>query len=58
AQLNKAINDAVANEDVKARFKSLGVIAEGGAPQKVTDLIKQDVARWSVIIRDNNIRPE
>ena len=52
------MNAAVATDEVKKRFAALGVVAEGGAPQKVTELVKQDIARWGPIIRENNIQPE
>jgi tripartite-type tricarboxylate transporter receptor subunit TctC len=58
ARLGKAINQAVASEDVRKRFASLGIVAEGSTPQVVTGYVKQDVARWSVIIRERNILPD
>lgn len=58
AKLNEAINRAVASEDVRSRFNSLGVDAGGSSPAQVRDYIKQDVARWSAIIREKNIQPE
>ncbi|MGJ7509579.1 Bug family tripartite tricarboxylate transporter substrate binding protein [Variovorax sp. GT1P44] len=57
-QLHKAIVTAVASEDVRKRFDSLGVDAESSAPAKVMDYVKQDVSRWSTIIREQNIQPE
>ncbi|MEZ2294989.1 Bug family tripartite tricarboxylate transporter substrate binding protein [Variovorax sp. RCC_210] len=57
-QLHAAVVKAVASEDVKKRFDSLGVDAESSAPPKVMEYVKQDVARWSVIIREQNIQPE
>ena len=58
ARLTKAINTAVANEDVRKRFAALGIAAEGSSPQKVTEFIKQDVTRWSAIIRERNIQAD
>ncbi|MDB5733152.1 MAG: Tripartite-type tricarboxylate transporter, receptor component TctC, partial [Variovorax sp.] len=57
-QLHKAVATAVASDDVRKRFDSLGVDAESSAPAKVMDYVKQDVSRWSAIIREQNIQPE
>lgn len=46
------------NEDVRRRFAALGIVAEGSTPQKVTEFIKQDVTRWSAIIRERNIQAD
>lgn len=57
-QLNKAIVTAVASPDVRKRFAALGVDAGSSAPAQVMDYVKQDVNRWSTIIREQNIQPE
>lgn len=57
-RLHNAIVTAVASDDVRMRFDSLGVDAESSAPAKVMDYVKQDVSRWSAIIREQNIQPE
>jgi tripartite-type tricarboxylate transporter receptor subunit TctC len=57
-KLHDAVVKAVASEDVKKHFDLLGVDAESSDPAKVMDYVKQDVARWSVIIREQNIQPE
>jgi tripartite-type tricarboxylate transporter receptor subunit TctC len=58
ARLHQAVNAALETDEVKKRFAALGVVAEGGAAQKVTALVRQDLARWGPIIRDGNIQPE
>jgi tripartite-type tricarboxylate transporter receptor subunit TctC len=57
-QLNKAIVTAVASPDVRKRFDALGVDAGSSAPAQVMEYVKQDVSRWSAIIREQNIQPE
>lgn len=57
-KLNQAINQALRTEDVRKRFNALGVVVGGSSPQVVMDDIKQDIARWSVVIREKNIQPE
>lgn len=58
AKLHDAINAALATDEVQKRFAGLGIVAEGGPAQDVTDLVKQDVARWAPIIRDRHIEAE
>ena len=57
-RLNKAIVTAVASPDVRERFDALGVDAGSSAPAQVMNYVKQDVSRWSTIIREQNIQPE
>jgi len=57
-RLNKAVVSVVALPEVQQRFSALGVDAESSAPAKVMDYVKQDVTRWSAIIREKNIQPE
>jgi hypothetical protein len=33
-------------------------VAEGSAPQKVADCIRQDIARWGAIIRERKIQAD
>jgi len=58
ARLNQALASTLASEEVRKRFAGLGVVAESSPPQVVTGLIREDLARWSVIIRERDIRAE
>ncbi len=57
-KLNDAINRALAPAEMQQRFTGFGVQAKTATPKRLADMIAEDVARWSVIIRDNNIRSE
>lgn len=57
-KLNEAFSAALKTEEVRTKFASLGVVAGSSPASAVMDHIKQDIARWSVIIRENNIQPE
>jgi tripartite-type tricarboxylate transporter receptor subunit TctC len=57
-KLHDAVNAALATDEVKKRFAGLGIVAEGGPAQDVTALVKQDVTRWSAIIRERHIEAE
>jgi tripartite-type tricarboxylate transporter receptor subunit TctC len=58
AGMRKALAATLAMEDVRKRFDALGVSVDAGGPAEVAAYIRQDVARWGAIIREQNIRPE
>ena len=57
-KLNDAINRALEPAEMQQRFAGFGVQAKTATPKRLGEMIAEDVARWSVIIRDNNIRSE
>ena len=57
-KLNDAINRALQPAEMQQRFAGFGVQAKTATPKRLADMIAEDIARWSVIIRDNNIRAE
>ena len=58
AKLNRAINDIINEDDTKARFRALNLIAAGGSPQDMAKLKKEETERWSKVIRDAGIAAE
>jgi len=56
--LNRAVNAALADPRMKARFRDLGGIAMGGSPADLGNLMAQDSEKWTRVIRTANIRPE
>ncbi|NUZ04731.1 Bug family tripartite tricarboxylate transporter substrate binding protein [Piscinibacter koreensis] len=58
APVQKALASALATDDVRRRFEGLGVAVDTGRPAAVTAYIRQDVTRWSAIIRERDIRAE
>lgn len=57
-RLNEVINAALATPEMHQRFRSFGVEAKTTTPQRLGELISQDIARWGPVIRENNIRAE
>ncbi|CAN7732057.1 Bug family tripartite tricarboxylate transporter substrate binding protein [Variovorax paradoxus] len=51
ARLSKEANAALATPEVKERLRQLGVEAQGGTPQQQADLLKDEIQRWSEVIR-------
>jgi tripartite-type tricarboxylate transporter receptor subunit TctC len=56
--MRKALASVLASDEVRKRFDSLGVAADAGGPGEVAGYIRQDLARWEAVIREQNIRPE
>ena len=58
AKLNEAINRALSTTEMQQRFAGFGVLAKTATPQRVGQMIAEDVARWSAVVRENDIRAE
>ncbi|SFD64908.1 tripartite tricarboxylate transporter substrate binding protein [Paracidovorax konjaci] len=52
-QLNKAINQALAQPDVAEKLRSEGGDVLGGTPEKFSALLKAEVPRWAKIVKDS-----
>jgi len=57
-KLNKAINEALADPKVKARFADLGGTVLPGSPADFASLIADETEKWAKVIRAANIKPE
>lgn len=57
-KLNEAVTKVLQNPEVKAKFRSLGVDAVASTPEELTHRIPQDIARWSAIIKQAEIKAE
>ena len=58
AKLNDAINRALQPAEMQQRFAGFGVQVKTATPKQVGEMIASDVARWSTVVRENNIRAE
>ena len=54
-RLNSEINRILKSPEVVKRFNASGAIALGGSPQDFDRFIRQDIERWSRIIRERGI---
>ena len=57
-KLNKAINEALADPKVKARFADLGGRVLSGSPAEFGKLIADETDKWAKVIKFANIKPE
>ena len=58
AKLNAAINQALADPDVKAQYARLHLQAVGGSPQDMAKIVKDDTVRWGAVIKSANVTLE
>ncbi|MFZ0841231.1 MAG: tripartite tricarboxylate transporter substrate-binding protein, partial [Xanthobacteraceae bacterium] len=57
-KLNKEINAALAEPNMKARLAELGVVALPGSPTDFSNLIAIETEKWGKVIRAANIKAE
>jgi tripartite-type tricarboxylate transporter receptor subunit TctC len=48
--LNKAIAEAIAVPEIKAKMLDLGIEAKASTPQEIEERLKADITKWSAII--------
>ena len=58
AKLNAAINATLQLPEIQQRFATFGVVAKTATPQRLGQMTADEVARWTPVIRDNNIRTD
>lgn len=51
ARLTKEVNAALATAEVKEQLRQLGVEAQGSTPEQQTELLRDEIKRWSEVIR-------
>ena len=57
-RLNESFGKVLATPDVQQRFNGFGLVARTATPQRLQQLIAEDLARWTPVIRDNHIESE
>jgi tripartite-type tricarboxylate transporter receptor subunit TctC len=58
ASLNREINRIIAQPEVKSRLEDMGVDLIGGSAESFGKTIAADVAKWSRVVREANLKPE
>jgi tripartite-type tricarboxylate transporter receptor subunit TctC len=57
-QLTKALSEILARQDVKDRFLTLGAELAPLPGEPFRDFLKDEVAKWSKLVKDAGIEPE
>ena len=53
--LNSALQDVLADPDVKRRLIELGIEARASTPQQLSDRLKSDIDKWAKVIEKAGI---
>lgn len=55
-KLNDAINQALADEDLKKKYADLGAITVGGSPDKLAAQVKAELVKWADLVKATGIK--
>jgi tripartite-type tricarboxylate transporter receptor subunit TctC len=55
---NAAMNEILAQPNVRAALEKQGLLPRGGPPKRLADLIARDQPRWANVVREAGITPE
>jgi tripartite-type tricarboxylate transporter receptor subunit TctC len=58
AKLNAAVNKALQDPELLARYKQLSIAPGGGTPAEMAAFVKGETERWGDVIRAAGIQPE
>jgi tripartite-type tricarboxylate transporter receptor subunit TctC len=58
AKLNRTVNEIINDSDTKKRFAELNLLAAGGTPAEMRNLVSDETRRWTAVIRKAGIQPE
>jgi tripartite-type tricarboxylate transporter receptor subunit TctC len=57
-RLNSEIKKILATDESKKRFAEFGAEPTPSAPEAFTTLVKNEIAKWSKVVKDAKIQPE
>ena len=58
AKLNAAINKAVQDQTVRDKLAKVDIIAQGGTPEALAELIQRQAATWAATLKKAGVKPE
>jgi tripartite-type tricarboxylate transporter receptor subunit TctC len=57
-RLNAAINDTLRSQEMKPSMAKLGFDAKTGSPQDFSNFIKEEIPRWTAIVKSTGVKLE
>jgi tripartite-type tricarboxylate transporter receptor subunit TctC len=58
ATLNKALNEVLADPEIKKKALDLGIVAQGSTPAEIQKRLQDDIVKWSKVINDAKIQKQ
>lgn len=55
-KFSRDLRTVLASPELKQRMQAYGMTLTGSTPEALAELMKTDSARWTKVIRDNNIK--
>lgn len=56
--LNREVNRALQLPDVRERLTALGTEIAGGTPEALGEIVRREVAKWTKVVKDSNLKFE
>ena len=57
-RLNKALNEVLADPEIRERLLAQGAEAVGGTPEKLGQIVAAEIPKWTKLAKDANIKPD
>jgi tripartite-type tricarboxylate transporter receptor subunit TctC len=57
-EINKALNKALANPEVRERFAALGLEVGGGSPADLQKTMQEDAKRWGPVVKKSGFKAD
>lgn len=57
-KINQAVNRILQMPEVKQAYNQLGAEVVGGSPEKLRDQVRQELAKWSKLIKETGMKAE
>jgi tripartite-type tricarboxylate transporter receptor subunit TctC len=58
ARYNAAVHEILSTPKVKEALEKQGLVAVGGPPERLGELVRRDLARWAKVVKDAGITAE
>ena len=57
-RLNKALNEVVADPEIRDKLLAQGAEGVGGTPEKLGQMVAAEIPKWTKLAKDANIKPD
>ena len=57
-KLNKALNEVVADPEIRDKLLAQGAEGVGGTPEKLGQMVAAEIPKWTKLAKDANIKPD